>query len=209
MDKLELIKELQRVGLMIPPRKDGSPKHQRQLNQKNSYYFILKPVKTSEGSEGSEGKPSNDHIPPLTSLQSPSGLPSDSLKPLKVEGENTTFSTFISPEGSLKVEGKDEAVDIYGLETLPSEPSEPSEPSDTFIRSEKLKVNEINKDDRVTLKTNKAEGFVISTREHSVQTPTSGLKIVPQCLVEFESGDRKWLDADILVLTQKSPHLKT
>jgi uncharacterized protein (DUF927 family) len=42
MNKLELIKELQRVGLILPPRSDGSPKYQRKIKSKASYYYIFK-----------------------------------------------------------------------------------------------------------------------------------------------------------------------
>jgi uncharacterized protein (DUF927 family) len=207
MNKSELIKELQRLGLMIPARKDGSPKHQRQFKTKNSYYFILKLAKTAEGSEGSEGKPSNDHISTVISLQVPSDLPSDSLQGLKVGEKENAFRTFNLPEGSLKASESTENFSVYELETIPSVPSEPS---GTFTPEEKLEQTHpklmINQSVKLTL--TDQVGVVVNHRDHRYQHPKRGVVITSQYLVEFKDGDRKWLDADVLVLIQKQPNLR-
>jgi uncharacterized protein (DUF927 family) len=139
MNKLELIRELQRLGILIPPRSDGSPKHQRQFQNKNSYYFILKKtVKTAEGSEGFEDKPSNEAIPPFIALQEPSDLPSGSLQALKAGKNGSTFRTFNLAEGCLKAEREAENPYIYSSHTLSSKPSKPSE---DFTLLEKITDN--------------------------------------------------------------------
>jgi ribosome maturation factor RimP len=65
----------------------------------------------------------------------------------------------------------------------------------------------LTKDDRVMLKTTKAEGVVIDSRIYKGQNPKGTKFVVTQYLVEFKDGDRKWLDVDVLVLTQKSQKL--
>jgi hypothetical protein len=57
------------------------------------------------------------------------------------------------------------------------------------------------------LKTTKAEGVVIDSRIYKGQNPKGTKFVVTQYLVEFKDGDRKWLDVDVLVLTQKSQKL--
>ncbi len=41
VNKAELVKELQRIGLMVPARKDGRPIHQRKIDKKPGYYYIF------------------------------------------------------------------------------------------------------------------------------------------------------------------------
>lgn len=55
VNKAELVKELQRVGLLIPPRPDGKSIHQRKINKKSSYYYVFgKRESDGEASETSE-----------------------------------------------------------------------------------------------------------------------------------------------------------
>lgn len=55
VNKAELVKELQRIGLLIPPRPDGKSMHQRKINKKSSYYYVFrKPENDGEASERSE-----------------------------------------------------------------------------------------------------------------------------------------------------------
>jgi putative DNA primase/helicase len=56
VNKAELVKELQRLGWLIPPRKDGKSIHQRWINSKPNYYYVFSQRENCrEGSEGSEG----------------------------------------------------------------------------------------------------------------------------------------------------------
>jgi uncharacterized protein (DUF927 family) len=60
ISKTELVKELQRIGLLIPPRKDGKSIHQRWIKGKSNYYYVFpKRENSSEGSEGCECDSSN------------------------------------------------------------------------------------------------------------------------------------------------------
>lgn len=44
VNKSELIKELQRIGWLLPPRHDGKAIHTRSLNGKRIYFYIFNPV---------------------------------------------------------------------------------------------------------------------------------------------------------------------
>jgi hypothetical protein len=60
VNKAELVKELQRLGWLLPPRKDGKSTHQRWTKGKAKYYFVFgKRENSGEGSEGSEGSSLN------------------------------------------------------------------------------------------------------------------------------------------------------
>jgi putative DNA primase/helicase len=41
VNKAELVKELQRLGWLIPPRHDGTSVHQRKINKKANYFYIF------------------------------------------------------------------------------------------------------------------------------------------------------------------------
>jgi putative DNA primase/helicase len=41
INKTELVKELQRLGWLLPPRPDGTSVHQRKINKKANYYYIF------------------------------------------------------------------------------------------------------------------------------------------------------------------------
>jgi putative DNA primase/helicase len=41
VNKAELVKELQRLGWLLPPRPDGTSVHQRKINKKANYYYIF------------------------------------------------------------------------------------------------------------------------------------------------------------------------
>ncbi len=73
MNKSELIKELQRVGLMVPPRSDGKPRHQRKIKSKASYYYIFQMPKVPEAAEASESPHSTSC--PISFLPLPIPLP--------------------------------------------------------------------------------------------------------------------------------------
>jgi putative DNA primase/helicase len=52
VNKAELVKELQRLGWLLPPRPDGKAIHQRKINKKANYYYIFQ--KRENGSEAGE-----------------------------------------------------------------------------------------------------------------------------------------------------------
>ena len=41
VNKAELVKELQRLGWLLPPRADGKAFLQRQVNNKRNYYYVF------------------------------------------------------------------------------------------------------------------------------------------------------------------------
>ncbi len=54
-NKAELVKELQRIGWLLPSRPDGKSIHQRKINKKPNYYYIFVSLKNcSKASEASE-----------------------------------------------------------------------------------------------------------------------------------------------------------
>jgi putative DNA primase/helicase len=59
-NKTELIKELQRLGLILAPRADGKPTHKRQIDGKRLNFYIFQKLET-EGVQGVQGvrEPSN------------------------------------------------------------------------------------------------------------------------------------------------------
>ncbi len=55
VNKAELVNELQRIGWLIPPRKDGKSMHQRKINKKLNYYYVFgKRESDGESSESGE-----------------------------------------------------------------------------------------------------------------------------------------------------------
>jgi putative DNA primase/helicase len=65
-NKKQLVKELQRIGWLLPPRPDGKSTHQRTRKGATNYYFVFgKRVLFGEGSEGSEGEGLNADVDKL------------------------------------------------------------------------------------------------------------------------------------------------
>jgi hypothetical protein len=57
VNKAELVKELQRLGWLLPPRADGKALLQRRVNNQRGYYYVFgKCEKASESSESGEPK---------------------------------------------------------------------------------------------------------------------------------------------------------
>jgi putative DNA primase/helicase len=57
VNKAELVKELQRLGWMLPPRADGKALLQRRVNNQRGYYYVfVKCEKASESGESGESK---------------------------------------------------------------------------------------------------------------------------------------------------------
>jgi putative DNA primase/helicase len=60
VNKSELVKELQRIGLLAPQRSDGKSIHGRKIEGHQKYYFVFpKRVLSSEASEAGEATPSS------------------------------------------------------------------------------------------------------------------------------------------------------
>jgi uncharacterized protein (DUF927 family) len=60
VNKSELVKKLQQLGWLLPPRKDGKSRHQRTVNNKVIYCYVFKKWKNKgEGGEEGEGSFSN------------------------------------------------------------------------------------------------------------------------------------------------------
>jgi putative DNA primase/helicase len=60
VNKAELVKELQRLGWLLPPRADGKALLQRRVNNQRGYYYVFgKCEKASESSESGEPKLTN------------------------------------------------------------------------------------------------------------------------------------------------------
>ena len=59
VNKVELVKELQRLGWLLPPRPDGKSVHQRKISRKANYFYIfLKHENGGEAGEAGEAHPS-------------------------------------------------------------------------------------------------------------------------------------------------------
>jgi uncharacterized protein (DUF927 family) len=129
VNKTELVKELQRLGWLIPPRKDGKSTHQRSIKGKAKYYFVFgKRENGSEGSEGSEGNSSNEDgvkvVDPPTSLHYPkiTSEGGEGSPPKNDSSLHHLHHPKITSEGS--VEGHNHyPASVLDLSSLPSPPS--------------------------------------------------------------------------------------
>jgi putative DNA primase/helicase len=129
VNKFELVKELQRIGWLLPPRKDGKSTHQRWMNRKAKYYFVFGiRVFGGEGCEGSEGCPSNPDGEMISTFTHNLHYPKNSSE--GCEGSMEVTKDYLhnlhheknSGEGSLS------SCNAYAANTLAS-PSQPSQPS--------------------------------------------------------------------------------
>jgi putative DNA primase/helicase len=57
VNKAELVKELQRLGWLLPPRPDGKATHTRSVNGKRTYLYIFQNCKkaSEQGEQGEQG----------------------------------------------------------------------------------------------------------------------------------------------------------
>jgi putative DNA primase/helicase len=142
VNKKELVKELQRIGWLLPPRLDGKSTHQRSRKGEAKYYFVFgKRVFSGEGSEGSEGEGLNadgDMVPD----------PSPDLHHSKNTSEGSESSLMKNDaslhrlyQPSLIGEGNGKADNDYPISTLES-PSLPSPPKTQLGNFSKLKVGD-------------------------------------------------------------------
>jgi uncharacterized protein (DUF927 family) len=148
VNKTELVKELQRLGWLIPPRKDGKSTHQRSIAGKAKYYFVFgKRENSGEGSEGSEGSSSNEDSDKVTA-------PSPSLHHPQIASEGSEGSPpkndsslhhlhhpSLASEGS--VEGHTHyPASVLDLLSLPSLPSPLKTDIGNSISEKSLKVGD-------------------------------------------------------------------
>ncbi len=196
VNKTELVKELQRLGWLVPPRKDGKSTHQRSIKGNAKYYFVFgKRENNGEGSEGSEGSGSNadcnDVASSLPSLHYPKITSEGSEgSPLK---NDSSLHHLHHP--SLDGEGNINKQNLYTASTLdlPSLPSPPS-PLKTdlgnSISEESLKIGDRIKSERV-----RKVGTVKSIRIEKTPKGNDFTKY----LVDF-GFDEHWFEAVALTL---------
>jgi hypothetical protein len=218
VDKSALIKELQQRGWLAPPRSDGKSMHTRSLNGKRSYFYIFSPDKFPDAAEdekvGVQGVQGVQVSPNInTELDCTSLVPVHLSKSLSVHGvqshdEVTDLQQPRTPRTPPVHQG-------FGTGTLgkngsqlivkdSSTPRTPCTPEKT--QSKKIVENDllpmVKAGDKVIVQTSQAVGVTINRRTKNYQSPKKGVVMVNQYLVEFEGGDRTWLDADVLVLAE-------
>ena len=129
VNKVELVKELQRLGWLLPPRKDGKAIRLREVKGKAKYYYVFgKRENGSDGSDGSDGSA-------LKLLPEKVSVPSHSHHSTKTEGDGSDGSASLPSHRhhchhSIKTEGDGSITEQNHLEAkvvaLPSLPSLPS-----------------------------------------------------------------------------------
>jgi putative DNA primase/helicase len=152
VNKSELVKELQRLEWLIPPRKDGKSTHQRWLKGKAKYYFVFgNRVFGSEGSEGSEGEASKAYCD-LGLVPSPNLHQSNSTSEGSEGSVNKNDSNLhYLHQPSLTSEGSRDSRNLCYVSDLdsPSLPSLPSLPKTRFGNS--ISKNDLKVGDRVRI----------------------------------------------------------
>jgi uncharacterized protein (DUF927 family) len=154
---------------------------------------------------------------PLSTLCTPCTPEKTHLDNLKIDERN--FFGENSCESGQLVNGTDspdsprltEAVSQNGnSQNLSKQPFQPSDSPDSLEKVQSQKIVDdplfpsLNKGDRVIVQTSQAVGVVIDRRIKNHQSPKKGVFTVSQYLVEFEEGNRTWLDADVLVLDERN-----
>jgi uncharacterized protein (DUF927 family) len=283
VDKIALIKELQKKGWLAPPRGDGKNTHQRRLNKTKTYFYIFQPKNFFPGISGEPGEPGEptsynsyspmDITPSLVVHQekttgepgepphketecggspgspwftepsepdrksempseyssqapgspgSPGSREKTNLEKINLDGNKNTGSLNLAAGDKVIMQtgnGSDspdspwftEAVSQNGNSQILSQ--QPSQSSDSPDSPEKMQSQQIvddrlssslKKGDKVIVQTSQAVGVAIDNRIKNQQSPKKGVFTVNQYLVEFEEGNRTWLDADVLVLDDRS-----
>jgi putative DNA primase/helicase len=196
VNKAELVRELQRLGWLLPPRKDGKAIRLREVKGKAKYYYVFgKRENSDDGSDGSDGSTSKSisvkvstpsgshHIPEIGSDGSDGG---DGIHGLAITPITQPLS---ASDGDITdINPLVEAV--LALPSLPSPPSSPKTDLGSFIPEKVLKVG-----DRVTSERIGKVGTVKSTRIEKTPKGTEFTKY----LVDF-GFDEHWFEAVALTL---------
>jgi uncharacterized protein (DUF927 family) len=286
IDKIALIKELQKKEWLAPPRGDGKNTHQRRLNKTKTYFYIFQPKNFFSGISGEPGEPGEpisynsyssmditsslvvhqqkhagepgepahkeikcggspgspwftepsepdrkSEMPSEHSFQAPGspGSPGSpektNLDKINLDGRKNTGSLNLAAGDKVIMQtgnGSDspdspwftEAVSQNGnSQILSKQPSQSSDSPDSPDSPEKMQSQQIvddrlssslKKGDKVIVQISQAVGVAIDNRIKNQQSPKKGVFQVNQYLVEFEEGNRTWLDADVLVLDDRN-----
>jgi Domain of unknown function (DUF927)/Bifunctional DNA primase/polymerase, N-terminal len=163
---------------------------------------------------------SHNGFTPLSTPCTPCTPEKTHLNNLKIEEQN--FFDENSYESGKSVNGSDsldsprltKAVSQNGNSQILSQPpvqtsgSPDSPDSLAKMPSQKIVDNylspPIKKGDKVMVQTSNAVGVVMDDRIKNHRSPKKGVVMVGQYLVEFEEGERKWLDAEILALDKRN-----
>lgn len=283
IDKIALIKELQKKEWLAPPRGDGKNTHQRRLNKTKTYFYIFQPknffpgissepgepgepvsynsyspmditpslVVHQEKTAGEPGEPPHSislcagspgspwftepgepdqksEMPSEHSFQAPGspGSPGSpektNLEKINLDGRKNTGSLNLAAGDKVIMQtgnGSDSPDSPWFTEAVSQNGNsqilfkQPSQSSDSPDSPEKMQSQQIvddplssslKKGDKVIVQTSQAVGVAIDNRIKSQQSPKKGVFAVNQYLVEFEEGNRTWLDADVLVLDDRN-----
>jgi putative DNA primase/helicase len=209
VDKPALIKELQKRGWLAPPRNDGKSTLQRRIKKRRNYYYVFQPQNIF-GENSSESGESGESVV-YNSLPTISTAPDILTHQHKSSSESgESVKEVVNGSDSLDSPRLTEAVSQNGNSQLLSK--QPSQPSDSPVSPDspaKVQSQEtgdgylsppLNKGDKVIVQTSQAVGVVIDRRIKNHRSPKKGVFPVSQYLIEFEEGNRTWLDGEVLAL---------
>jgi uncharacterized protein (DUF927 family) len=209
VDKPALIKELQKRGWLTPPRNDGKSTLQRRIKKRRNYYYVFQP-KNFFGENSSESGESGESVVynSLLVIDTPSLLLTHQYKTHSESGESVNGTD--SPDSPRLTEAVSQNGNSQNLSKQPFQASDSPDSPDSLKKVQSKKIVDdylsppLNKGDKVIVQTSQAVGVVIDRRIKNHQSPKKGVFTVSQYLVEFEEGNRTWLDADVLVLDERN-----
>jgi uncharacterized protein (DUF927 family) len=155
MNKSELIKELQRVGLMIPARSDGKPRHQRKIKSKPSYYYIFQMPKVPEASEAAESPHSSSC--PASILPLPIALPTTGSGGSDAQAVEKSLPLPTLPTTGSGAEAEEDALNPY-ISTIHTPASTASDASGQKTLLEKSCEIELDRNDTILAHPQKESG---------------------------------------------------
>ncbi len=213
VDKPALIKELQKRGWLAPPRNDGKSTLQRRIKKRRNYYYVFQPQNifgenSSESGESGESVISNS----LPVVSTAPDLLTHQHKSSSESGESV--KELVNGSDSLDSPRLTKAVSQNGNSQIPTQPpfqtSGSLDSPDSLAKMPSQKIVDdylsppLKKGDKVMIQTSNAVGVVMDDRTKNHRSPKKGVVMVSQYLVEFEEGERKWLDAEILALDERN-----
>jgi uncharacterized protein (DUF927 family) len=209
VDKPALIKELQKRRWLTPPRNDGKSTLQRRIKKRRNYYYVFQP-KNFFGENSSESGESGESVVynSLLVIDTPSLLLTHQYKTHSESGESVNGTD--SPDSPRLTEAVSQNGNSQNLSKQPFQASDSPDSPDSLKKVQSQKIVDdylsppLNKGEQVIVQTSQAVGVVIDRRIKNHQSPKKGVFTVSQYLVEFEEGNRTWLDADVLVLDERN-----